>query len=292
MQIGEIVRQAWAITFKYKSLWVFGLFIEGFAAGQGFMNKDHFPVSKFNGFEFSPMLITLIFIGVIVGLVVLVLHFIATAGLIDAVNRITRGGEYKFSAALSSALGFFWRFVGLALVLFFFIICLMLIIILPEILVFLVSTILGFFSLLIALPALLFAAFVSLSIYALAQRAIVARNCSISDAITEAYWLFRRNLGQNLAIFLINIGIAIAVGMCVILLLLIIAAPFIALALTSTTGIIVAIAVGLPIVLFILLLSEGISGSFKSSLYTLFYFELVEPKVNVVQTPPPIQPLA
>jgi hypothetical protein len=277
MRIGDLVSRSWDISFKYKSLWILGLLAEGAWFSSVFRNENNNWHIGESDFLFSGMAIALAFTVLLLMLVLLILHFLSVAGLIDSVNRITRGGRYKLSQAFATGCHVFWRFVGLWLVFLMAVIGLGVALAIPVVLLFVLNTILGVLSLIIAVPVLLIGLFAFYNVYALTQRAIVARDCSIGDALSEAYWLFRRNLGPNVAVFLVFVVLAIGITIASAMLTLLIAAPFVAMALTSTAGKVGAILLGLPIVLAVLVVVEGFSGVFLNCLYTLFYFGLVEP---------------
>lgn len=277
MQIGDLVSRSWDISFKYKSLWILGLLAEGAWFSSALRNQDNSWRFGESDFLFSGMAIALAFALLLLMFVLLILHFLSVAGLIDSVNRITRGGEYRLSQAFATGFRVFWRFIGLWLVLLMAVLGLTVALAIPVVLLFVVSTLLGVLSLIVTIPILLAGLFAFYNVYALTQRAIVARDCSIGDALSEAFWLFRRNLGPNVAVFLVFVVLSIAITIAAVMIVLLIAAPFIAMALTSTAGIVGAIILGVPVVAAVVLVLEGFSGVFLNSLYTLFYFGLVDP---------------
>ncbi len=75
--------------------------------------------------------------------------------------------------------------------------------------------------------------------------------------------------------------------MITLVILGIVAGPFVAMALTGGVGLVVALIIGLPLVLIVLWAIDGLTGSFFSTLYTLFYFELVEPAAAPAVPPQP-----
>lgn len=277
MQIGDLVSRSWDISLKYKSLWILGLLAEGAWFSSALRNQDNSWRFGESDFLFSGMAIALAFALLLLMFVLLILHFLSVAGLIDSVNRITRGGEYRLSQAFATGFRVFWRFIGLWLVLLMAVLGLTVALAIPVVLLFVVSTLLGVLSLIVTIPILLAGLFAFYNVYALTQRAIVARDCSIGDALSEAYWLFRRNLGPNVAVFLVFVVLAIVITIVAVMIVLLIAAPFIAMALSSTAGIVGAIIFGVPVVAAVVLVLEGFSGVFLNSMYTLFYFGLVEP---------------
>ncbi|HVP06550.1 MAG TPA: DUF948 domain-containing protein, partial [Candidatus Acidoferrum sp.] len=241
----------------------------------------------FGNLHISPAIgVLIIAIAVVMILVFLILHLIATGALIDAVNRLARGGVYRLRDSFAIGIDFFWRMFGIYLVGVFAFVILVAAIVVPAVICFLVSTVVGGLSLIVLVPIGLVGMFVITNVFSLTQRALVARNVRLADAIEEGYWLFRNNLGANLVIFIIFMALSIGLWLVAMMIIGLAAGPFIALALTSTTGLIVAIVLGLPIVLIVMWVISGFLGAFFSSLFTLFYFELVEPSA----APAPVSP--
>lgn len=277
MRIGDLISRSWDISFKYKSLWLLGLLAEGALFSSTLRNDSSAWKFGESDFLFSGMAIALAFALLLLMFILLILHFLAVAGLIDSVNRITRGGQYSLSQAFTAGFRVFWRFVGIFLVLLMAVLGLTVALAIPVVLMFVIHTALGVLSLIVAVPVLIAGLFAFYNVYALTQRAIVARDCSIGDALSEAYWLFRRNLGPNVAVFLVFVVLSIAISLAATMIVLMLAAPFVAMWFSSTAGKVAAVVLGVPVILAVLLLIEGISGTFLNSLYTLFYFGLVEP---------------
>lgn len=273
MNYGDIVRKAWALAWQHKSLWIMGLFASG-GSGAGFGWREHFGGKV----QLSPpILVALLVAGLVLLFVFIVLSLICNAGLVDAVNKLARGGVYRLRDSFSVGLDFFWRFLGVALLGIFSAVVMIAVLAIPAVLCFFVSTLLGVLSLLVLIPLLLIGCFVINGIFQLAARALVVRNASIGDALEEGYYLFRKRLVPNLAIFVIYLLIAIGVAIVSLIIFGIVAGPFIAMALLSTSGLVIALGIGLPLVLVVSWVINGMTGSFFSALYTLFYFELVEP---------------
>ena len=137
---------------------------------------------------------------------------------------------------------------------------------------------LGVITLLLALPIFFGSLAVIGCVYSLGMRAMVARNVSIGDAIAEGYELFRAHLGKNIIFLLINIGLAIALAIAVGIATLIVYGPIVVLAyslgLALWQSFLLAVVLALPLTIPI----GGYLGTFQSSMYTMFYFALVEPE--------------
>lgn len=274
MEIGSILQRSWDIAWKYKALWVFGLFVQG---GGGFTSIfDLSEDSPFGSITSSPAFVTLVFVGIIIGLIFLIMHFISCGAHIDAVNKLTRGGRYTFGSSFSVGVDNFWRMAGLWLLMLGAVIALVLVLALPGVLFFVIHLAVGILGLIVLIPALFAGLVVILMIYWLAQRAVVVRGSSIGDSLDEAYFLFRTYLATCVKFALVLLLIAIVFGIALMILLTIIAAPFIAMAIAADGGLLPALLLGIPIVGLVMLVLEGLLGSFFHSAHTLFYFRLLE----------------
>ncbi|MCK4301470.1 MAG: hypothetical protein KAW91_01780 [candidate division Zixibacteria bacterium] len=284
MDYGRIIRESFEIAWRYKSLWIFGLFAGGGFSGFNWnMNSGNEESTLQNLDQYGAaapdlILAPIIMVGVLIGLVFLVMHLISCPALIDAVNRIKRGGGgYRLGESFSIGVDFFWRFLGLLLLYLFA--GLVLIGVMAGIVIFLgtVHLLLAVLAALVLLPAALFIFFALRSQYALAQRALVVRGCRLADAVSEAYLLFQRNLSKNLVIFLIVIGLSIGIGIAAVTIWLAVGVPIaliaLAIGLDLWPGLVLVMLLGLPVSVVM----GGFTGTALENLYTLFYFDLVEP---------------
>ncbi|UCE24806.1 MAG: hypothetical protein JSU74_01790 [Candidatus Zixiibacteriota bacterium] len=296
MNYSRIINRSFEIAWRYKSLWVFGMFASGGFANFNFNmptgDSDGFGSGSFGMPEFPPELIGMFMmaIGALV-LVFMVMGLISQAAIIDSVNRIDRGGRYRFGEAFSAGIDFFLRFLGLSILFFVSFAIAIGIVVVLAVIFFAVHTALGVLSLLILIPALLFSFFVLFSIFSLAERVIVVRNASIGDAIEEGWLLVKRNFGKTAMIFLIYIAFLIGFGIFSTIIWIIFSLPIAGLGLVAGLNPISALFAGIIIGLPVSLVIGGILGVFYTSLYTLFYFELVEPvQTAAIQTPPAAAP--
>jgi hypothetical protein len=204
-----------------------------------------------------------------IGLVFLIAHLISKTALVDAVNKLTRGGEYCFGTSFSAGIDFFWRMVGLFILEFIAVVGVVIVVVI------LVLTIIG---ILVAIPAAIFAAYALFTLFELATRVIVARDCSIGDGLSEAYHLMKERFSDTLVMALIFLGLVIATGIATMIIWLMFGIPIGAVVWGATESVGAAIILGILVGLPISLVLGGFLGTFFSSMYTLFYFELVEPQ--------------
>jgi hypothetical protein len=294
MDFTKIINKSFEVAWRYKSLWVLGLFAGGGTVAFNWpgdlgdkLDMEDLPWDL-SDFSFPPeaVLPIIIWLGMLVLLLVL-MHFIAVPALIDGVNKITRGGTYSLGGSISAGLHFFFRFLGLGLLTFFVVVAVITVMVLVVVLFFKMHWVFGVMSLLVFIPVGICLIVISNNIYSLAQRAMVVRDVSIGDGLDEGYRLFRYNIGSNILIFLIDVGLSIGFGILMLILWAVFGIPIgaavLALGLGWVAAIFLAIILGLPISL----IAGGFFGAVLTNIYTLFYFELLEPSVTRVENPPP-----
>ncbi|UCG62236.1 MAG: hypothetical protein JSV52_02820 [Candidatus Zixiibacteriota bacterium] len=293
MDYGRIISKSFEIAWRYKSLWIFGMF-----AGGGYSNfninlpteeSSFFDPQQFGFPRFSEEFLGLfVLAAVAAGLVFAVASLISQAAIIDSVNRITRGGRYRFGDAFSAGLDCFWRFLGLTILFVISLMAAIFVLVIIGVIFFAVHTILGILSLLVLVPGGIFIFFYLISVMSLAERSIVVRNISIGDSLEEAFYLVRKHLGKVVVMFFIFLAFTIGFAIVSLIIWGIFAVPVAAVGLIGDMNPIQAILMGIVAGLPISLVIGGFLGVFFTNLYTLFYFELVEPSVvPVAQQPPP-----
>jgi hypothetical protein len=287
MDWGYIINRSLSIAWNYKSLWVFGLFAGSspqfnISYKQDLSNimRDWYPGEQWLP-EFSWEMIggTVLAILLLMALFIII-HLITFPALVDGVNRVERGGVYRFSDSFSRGIDFVWRYLGISLIEFFIgltVMAAMVILVwiftggeLPYVLL----------GILFVSPFAIVIAFVMGTIFSLAERTLIVRDCSIADALSEGFVLLRRNLGDCIIMALIYIALAIGVGLGLSLIAAILYWPINALVRSLVYGeiqvLIAAFALGLPISLAV----GGFGGTFFTNIYTMFYFELVDPAAH------------
>jgi hypothetical protein len=302
MDYGRVVNKSFEVAWRFKSLWILGLFAGGSTTGFNWptnlsenlgledidFSTRHFGLDFWDSWIPEGLVISLLLWLFFIGLLFLIMHFVGVAGLIDAANKITRGGRYRLGESFSTGFRHFWQFLALGVGLFFFIVGFIVFIALFIVLLFKLHTVLGILGLLFIVPIVFCFAVASGNIYSLAQRSIVVRGNSIGDGLEEGYRLFRHNIGKNIVIFLVDIGLSIGLWLLALIVWGIVGIPIAAIVIASGLGWVAAILLGLLLGLPVSLVVGGFGGTVLTNLYTLFYFELLEPhRTQPAVTPPP-----
>ena len=287
MNYGKIIEDSFGLGWKYKSLWFFGLFAGSFAEFN-FKYKSEQQLDmdsiEFESFEqlsayfseyLAPILIPVIFLT----LVLSAMRIICSPALIDGVNKITRGGTYKFWDSYSRGLDFFWRYLGLN-VLFAAVMVGMIIIL------FGIAAMIHWLMLLLMIPVIIIFVLAGSLVFVLAERSLVVRDNSIGDALEEGWLLFKNNIGKCILIMLITIGLAIGMAIVLALISFMLYLPINLLVGGITENIVLGFVLALMLGLPVSVVLGGFGGTFLHSLFTLFYFGLVDPSTPYAAQPP------
>lgn len=311
MDYGIIVKRSFEFAWRYKMLWIFGVFVSGVTSLNLDVGDSTSLEGEFGAFDpasISPELaFQLLGIVLILGLLLYIAYCISAPALVDAANRVARGGEYSFGASFSAGIDFFFRSAGLLILIFLMGLAVIAVLALIAIVIIaalgvgvgqgdmsdvapavILSIIIGF---LIGLPILIFVAWVLTTLHQLAQRALVVRDISIADSLGEAWFLLKNHFGKCVVIFLIYFGIGMGVSFLlgmIFLVIRLVVHGFLAPGVEGLAQIfVISLLAGLPFSLLI----GGFFGTAFFNMYTLFYFALVDPSSLRQSDVPSPQPL-
>ncbi|MBN1211763.1 MAG: hypothetical protein JXA92_04235 [candidate division Zixibacteria bacterium] len=298
MDFGKIVNNSFKIAWEHKSLWILGLFAGGSFSGfhwdlgdvdfKKYIDLDSIGMGRHFWDNMPPLellIIPLVLFILLFLLFLFIMHLICVPAIIDGVNKIARGGYYSLGGSLKAGLHYFWRFLGLFLLSFFATGLSIALLVLVGIVFFTLHLAVGLLSLLVLIPMFFFIIIAVTNIYSLTQRSMVVRDISIGDALEEGFYLFRSRFLDNLLIFLIYIGLTIGLGLAAAIIWVIVGLPIGFIVMAMGVSLVPAIIVGMILGLPISFVVGGFLGTVFANLYTLFYFELVEP--GGVQQPMP-----
>jgi hypothetical protein len=297
MNYGDLLSEAFRLTWRNRYLWFFGFFVAG---GGGSFN---FP-ANFGGQEvrnpFGPVAGPLqwisdnlvLFLTVVISVIVLVLSIISHGALADSVAALHRGETRGFGSAFRVGTANFWRVLGLKVLFFLIALGLILVIFLPVVLGALaafsltestglrvLAVVLGVLFVFVAL-IVVFLPFAIVNQFGL--RELVVSRRRITESIAGGFRLFRRNIGRSLLVWLIQLAVMLGLGIAVLVALVIFGAillgPAIALFATDhgTAGVVAGVVGGVLFLVPVFVISGAI-GAFNHAYWTLAYLRLVEP---------------
>jgi hypothetical protein len=330
MDFGEVLTKAWKIVWKFKILWIFGIFASCGTRSGGSYNggSSNFqtggtpgqapnlpPGLEDNLYKFLNFVATPAFlIGFIILICVLLLltvffSIIGRIGLIKGAVDADAGAEHLgFGELWKSGLQYFWRFLGLSLLIGSPIIIFYLGLVIGGFFI-LVSYISGsrdnsFFiasPILLALLPVVCVLICFLFLFAIvigfistqAERAIVIENEGILSGLRRGWNVLIKNLGPILIIWIITVVIAVVAGFLIGLPLLLVVVPaFIAFGAAAVAGngnnlsFMPLIIAGLCAVAYtpVSLVAYGILTTYTESVWTLTYLRLTKQDVQAPLT--------
>ncbi len=286
IEFGSLIQRSFDIAWKYKTLWIFGLFTGGTSAFNfDWTKKVEYQATDLNfasewfdklGLPSTMVQPSFAILGAILlwlialALLFFICYLISQPAIIDAVNKITRGGQYNWGTSFSRGTDFFWRFLGMVMVEFFVVIAILAGVVMPAVL-------LTPFTLLLTIPVALILYFFVFHTFRLGGVAMVARDSHIADAIIEGWNLLMQNKTNCFLITLIGLGLAIAFAIVIGIFTFLLYWPINALILSLTGNLVAILMMALTIGLPVALVLGGYSGTFFNALYVQFYFRMVEP---------------
>ncbi len=283
MDYGKIISTGWGQAWKHKTLWIFGFLIAGGGGSNvsnlsnkfdrfGLAESDLFRVREFI-VEHLYIILLLAALALLAFVIWIILRTISVGGLVEAARQMKQGEQYRFGKSFGVGVRYFWRLLGIAFLTFVVVFAFIVFVAIIGVVAFTINVALGVLSLLILLPLFIVGMFVAVITSSLAERHIVIENRPVFDSIGDSFNLWKSHLGPSVVYTLIYVGIGIAVGLSTLVILLFAVIPFVAVGFVNW---LMAIVIGIPIVLLILLIVEGFSGSAMHLMTTEFYFQLVE----------------
>ncbi len=321
MSYGDLIRDAFLVSWRNKFLWFFGYWLTGLSLGGFSANSSvntNDPPAWTESFGLWASQNVAAVVGVAVGLarlgllVYLFFGGVSSGAMAASVAAIDRGESRGFSSTFRAGLSNFWGVLGQAILLLLIgaAIALLFAVVfaLPVVLTFvltgsvaarvLVAVLFGF----VGLVGYLAAAILYYVVCQFALREKVVGGRGAAEAIGTGFRLLRSRFGSSLLVWLLFFVLWVSVWIVLIILSTVLAALFALPVLLSGPGgptsatVAASVALGLILLLPSLLLT-GALGSFFRSYWTLAYLRLTVPQASPSQEPlstdpnPPAEPV-
>ncbi len=299
MNYGDLLSEAFRLTWRNRFLWFFGFFV----GGASFNVPSNFGGQQGAPFEAAPgpvrwisenlaLFLTLVIaLVVVIALVFIVLAMLSHGALAESVAALHRGESRRFGLAWRAGTANFWRVLWLKGLIFLMALGLALLILLPVglgVVAVLAATdstgVRVLFIVLLVLVGFLALIFVFLP-YAIinqfALRELVVGRRRVLESIGSGFGLFRRHIGRSLLVWLLQLGVMLGLGIATLVVVVILGAillgPAIALfAAEQTTAAVVVGIVGGLLFLVPLFVISGALSAFNHTYWTLAYLRLTE----------------
>jgi hypothetical protein len=299
MNYGDLLSEAFRLTWRNRFLWFFGFFV----GGASFNVPSNFGGQQGAPFEAAPgpvrwisenlaLFLTLVIaLVVVIALVFIVLAMLSHGALAESVAALHRGESRRFGLAWRAGTANFWRVLWLKGLIFLMALGLALLILLPvglgmvavlaatdstgvRILFIVLLVLVGFLALIFV-----FLPFAIINQFALRELVVGGRR--VLESIGSGFGLFRRNIGRSLLVWLLQLGVMLGLGIATLVVVVILGAillgPAIALfAAEQTTAAVVVGIVGGLLFLVPLFVISGALSAFNHTYWTLAYLRLTE----------------
>ena len=300
MNYGDLLSEAFRLTWRNHFLWFFGFFVGGgasFNVPSNIGGEQGAPFGAASGpvrwisENLVLFLALVIALAVVIALAFIVLAMLSHGALVESVAALHRGEPRRFGPAWRAGTANFWRVLGLKVLFFLMALGLAILVLLPVALgvvaVLAATDSTGLRILLIAL--LVLAGFLALIFVFLpfaivnqfALRELVVGRRRILESVGGGFGLFRYNIGRSLLVWLLQLGVMLGLGIATLVVVIILGAillgPAIALfAAHQTTAAVVVGVVGGLLFLVPLFVISGALGAFNHTYWTLAYLRLTE----------------
>ncbi|HSK46908.1 MAG TPA: hypothetical protein VLA05_02760 [Coriobacteriia bacterium] len=306
MDYGAFIKRAWHITWRYKALWVLGIFagVSGCQGGTPQTNSSS-DWSELSGWSPSGMgggvqqgierllpaiiAVSLVFVALLI--LWSVLSIAARGGLVVAVNEIEEGRQLPLGELWSLGFRRFWSLVGLGLLLNLPLVLVSLLVVFAIVAPLLavlfaggepgagaIGPVCG--GLAVGIPLLLVLSFVLGIMYLVALRYVMLGGQGAVEAARNSWHFFRNRFKDSALMYLLSGALNIAASIVVAIPLVLIAGAMaipmvVGAASRDWTTMIAPLGVGVLVMTAVGLFYNAVWGTFTSSLWTLFFRQVV-----------------
>ncbi len=279
----ELVTKSLRNAWDYKFLWLFGFFAagsEGF--GHIFSNigktGDRYDLGSIGIEPF--IIVWLALAAVFVGLMFFIMAVLSEGAMIHGIVRKESNSDVTFGECWGKGIDKFWRLFVMIIILTIAVIFFLLFLAMFIVPAFFAHWVLGIVLVVLAIPVIIAAIFVTEAVTAWAIRFAVIEDCTWIDSFSNGWKMLKDHFGKTFAVALSSVLTQIVGGIIVILVGLILAIPFVILGLASFwLGVIPGALFGL----IVMVLVGAYFGVFQSSIWTLAFMKIRETATEAVQ---------
>ncbi len=205
MNYTTLIAEAWATTWRYRFLWVLGL-LAGATGGTMGLGRTSLPElpSAADSFAFLTQSWTVTALLVLAAAGLAAVAVLARGGITQATIDLQSGGSTSLFQAWRAGGRWFWRFLGL-------------LVLLGLLVTAVLGAVIGATASLGAVGAVLGALILTLGVaasivLAYAERAIVVHDLRATEALSHAWRLFTEHLSTSLLTWVLSLALALAIG--------------------------------------------------------------------------------
>lgn len=283
----DIFKEAFALVWKNKFLWLFGFFIMLGSASPSvnFRNSgsdsDALPSQLVDFFQNNPAIaVSAIIVFVILNIALFLLRLIGTAAIIKSTNNIKVYRQSKIRTIISETKGYVWRLFMMEIIVSFTLLLLAIVLFTPIVYLFVLKAyVLGALSLVGAATIMLGIVIISIFLRKYGGMYIILADTKIRPSLEGAYNLFRKNIKESLFMMLISLALNILVFFIfffglVSLALVFLPFGWLAYITYAKTGAIAVMIVGLIIAFVLALIIFSSLAAFTQTAWLIFFKQI------------------
>ncbi len=207
MNFSEILRASFALTWRYRWMWLVGFLLSPQLLGESFYQVNYTPGQEFPWDE----VLALVLVGGLMALIMFVASILINPALILAATTGHRGGAVLAGESFRQGSDFFLRYLLLTLVWFAITLAVVIMLLLPLIIAAVVHPLLALVVGLFFVPVLIAAVLAIYAISCYAYRNLVLDNLQVLDAVQRGYALFKTRLWPSIGLAVVAVLITIAI---------------------------------------------------------------------------------
>ncbi|ODS58181.1 MAG: hypothetical protein ABS36_04665 [Acidobacteria bacterium SCN 69-37] len=277
-----MIRQGFHYARTCRSLWLFGFFVgiasggsgggSGRGAGSGGgAGAAGFPFAV-SSTDFLPVLLVIIGVVVILGVVVMLMHFVSEGALIEGIVKAREGGRMTTGDGFRAGWTHWGVLLRIALIYFAMVAGSLLLLAAPVVLAIRASGGIGATAVALGIPAIIVAVPWLITLYlvqAFAARIAVIENRRAIDAIRKARLFLHGRLMHGLKLIVATFVGTVAIGLLAAAVMLPVVLLLVALVPVLNVGPVIAI--GCMVVFPVIYVLVAMLGTFRSSVWTIGY---------------------
>lgn len=207
MNISDLLRAAFLITWRYKWMWLVGFLLSPQLLGESIYKFDYLPGEEI---PWEQLLAAVLLAGFI-GVVMFIASILINPALILAATRAQRNEEVTVGGCFRDGSEYFGRYLLLALMWLGISLAVVIMLVIPLLIAAAIHLLLAIVVGLFFIPVLIGAVIVIYVVGCYSYRSLVLENLPVVDALQRGYALFKSRLWPSVGLAVVALLITVAI---------------------------------------------------------------------------------
>ncbi len=209
MNMGELLRVAFLITWRYKWMWLVGFLLSPQLLGESIYKFNFLPGDEIPWEE----LLTLVLLGGLTGAVMFVASILINPALILAAKRAQRSEAAVIGDCFRDGSDYFGRYLLLSLTWLGISLAVVIMLVIPLLIAASIHVLLAIVIALFFVPVLIAAVIVIYAVGCHSCRSLVLENLPVLNALQRGYALFKTRLWPSVGLAVVALLITVAIAL-------------------------------------------------------------------------------